>query len=391
MKLIYLSIIIILLSVQSFSQTVVKLYYNDNWELTDSLHSKYYRIAGIDENDMDFIGEFKDYNNDNQLLMKGFYSDNKKNGAFESYYPNGKIKSKGHYTYNNRNKQWEYYYDNGQSKYIVTFRAGDELLDFNYNFSVSEAFDKEGNKFIENGTGIFKYQYSENGYIHYYEGDISNMKSEEVLDLITIEGKFINGKKEGKWSLRYDKQKFFNKDEFFEADSFKYGIIRYQDYGGSVRNEKYSSEKIEKLPDEFDIILKRTESKQLDERVFDDKIMYNDIDVILTKLTGKVFKIKNRNAGYSEGDYELQELLARNLRYPEDARNNRIEGTVYFTLLISSKGEVIDITKMNSIDNSIDAEALRIISEIKSGWLPALEDGKEVASKILISVDFRLE
>ncbi|MCF8371730.1 MAG: energy transducer TonB [Bacteroidales bacterium] len=390
MKLTCLSIII-LLSVQSFSQSVVKLYYNDDWELTDSLHSKYYRIVGIDEKDMDFVGEFKDYNNDNQLLMKGFYSNNKKDGAFESYYPNGKIKSKGRYTVNNRNKQWEYYYDNGQLKYIVTFRAGNELLNFNYNFLVSEAFDKEGNKVIENGTGIFKYQYSEKGTLHYYEGNMSNMISEAVLDLITIEGKFIKGKKEGTWSIYYDKQKFFNKDEFFEADSFKYGIVRYQDYIKYGRSEEYNTERIEKLPDEYEIIFKRTESKRLDTTVFDNNIRHSDIDILLTKLTGKVFKIKNRNAGYSEGDYELQELLARNIRYPVDARINGIEGTVYFELIISSKGEVISITKMNSIDKSIDDEALRVISEIKSGWLPTLRDGKEVASKVLIPVDFRLE
>lgn len=390
MKLTCLSIIISL-SVQLFSQTVVKLYYNDNWELTDSLHSKYYRIVGIDENNMDFTGEFKDYNNDNQLLMKGFLSHNRKNGDFESYYPNGKIKSNGQYTVNNRNKQWEYYYDNGQLKYIVTFGAGNELLDFKYNFSINEAFDKEGNKLIENGTGIFTYQYSEKGHIHYYEGNISNSVSEEVLDLITIKGEFIKGKKEGIWSIRYDKQKFFNKDEYFEADTFKYGIKRYQDYGGYAGDEKYTIEKIEKLPDEYGKKFKETESKQLDEKVFDDNLLYSDIDVALTKLTGKEFKIQNRDAGYSEGDYELQELIERNLRYPVDARNKRIEGTVYFTLLISSMGEVKDITKMNSIDKSIDDEALRVLSEIKSGWLPALKDGKEVASEILISVNFRIK
>lgn len=382
--------ILILVSLQSFTQTVVKLFYTDNWELTDSLHSAYYRIVGIDENNMNFVGEFKDYNKDKQLLTKGFYSNNKIHGDFESYYPNGQIKSKGQYSINNRNKQWKYYYDNGQLKYIVNFRAGDDLLDFNYHFSVSEAYDKEGNKLIENGTGIFNYQYTEKGQLPYYEGDISNVKSKEVDDLVTIEGKFLNGKKDGTWSLRYDKRKYFNKDEYFEADVFKNGIIRYKDYLGGFTSDKYKSEKIEKLPDEFEAIFKRTKSKKLDKRVFDENLMHKDIDVILTQLTGKVFKVKSRIAGYSEGDYELMELIAKNIRYPEAARNKGIEGTVYFELLISSKGEVIDITKMNSIDHALDAEAFRVISEIKTGWLPALKDGKEVASKILISIDFTL-
>ena len=66
MKQLLISIILVfLMTGNSKSQETVKLYYNSNWELTDSTNMEYYRIAQINSESLLFHGWVKDYYNEN--------------------------------------------------------------------------------------------------------------------------------------------------------------------------------------------------------------------------------------------------------------------------------------------------------------------------------------
>lgn len=367
------------------SQTEVKLYYNDKWELSDSTKYNYYRICEIDENNLKFHGYFTDYLRNGQILMKGIYSNNKLQGEYESYYLNGQLESKGNYSSNFRFGEWVYYYNDGNLKQKVIFKAGNPDLDFKYNFSVIEYIDKDGIKKISNGSGEWERKFEEDGILAFRDGTYKR-----VIDKVIIKGAFNNGKKEGKWTIRYSHSKYSNCDEIFQKDTFISGLKRYDDYYGHSRNEGYTEERINKLPNPYSKKLSNIKNMFIDTTIYNPSIFYLDIAETLSTLTGKEFIIKNRNAGYAEGDYELQQLLEKSIKYPINSKEQGVEGTVYLNLLIDKTGKIKKIDKMNSLNTELDNEALRVINSIKEGWIPALVDGETKPSYILVPITFQI-
>jgi hypothetical protein len=384
----FLLFLLIISSVSIDAQTEIKLFYNTKGEITDSLHAKFYKQVVVDENNLNFHGLFKDYTTEGILIREGAYSNNKLHGNFKSYYNDGSIQSTGTYSVGFRSNEWLYYYDNGQLQYKVVFTAGNPELEFKYNFSVIESYTQEGQLIIKNGTGLYSFKYKENGLLSYVKD--YNVERKEVVDVITISGQFLNGKKEGKWSQNYSVQKYFNRDEEFKNDTFCSGIKRYQDMETFIRNESYDIEQINKFPDFYKGNLSTITSMRFDTTVFKNNLLNQDIDVILTTLTGRKFEVKNRNAGYAEGDYELDMLITKSIKYPTKQKEEGIEGTIYFTLSINKEGQMVEFQKMNSVHPELDKEAERVISNIKEGWLPAIRNGVVVNEKILVTVTFEL-
>lgn len=86
----------------------------------------------------------------------------------------------------------------------------------------------------------------------------------------------------------------------------------------------------------------------------------------------------------------LQRFIMNNLRYPEDALTNNIQGQVLAEAYISYKGEIIEINIIKSLHPSCDKEVIRVITEIPN-WTPAIEDGKYKDGRIRIPVTFRYQ
>ena len=72
----------------------------------------------------------------------------------------------------------------------------------------------------------------------------------------------------------------------------------------------------------------------------------------------EVLSIVEEMPQFGEGDSALHIYLSENIKYPAKAKDNGIEGTVYLTFVISSKGEVTDIKVLRGIGGGCDEEAV---------------------------------
>lgn len=90
-----------------------------------------------------------------------------------------------------------------------------------------------------------------------------------------------------------------------------------------------------------------------------------------------------------DGFPHLYEYFARELTYPEEGRNDSVQGVVEAAFVISSQGQVSKITLLNSLGPAFDAEAYRLISNMPA-WKPATINGKPVASKFSIPLNFKV-
>ena len=65
------------------------------------------------------------------------------------------------------------------------------------------------------------------------------------------------------------------------------------------------------------------------------------------------------------------------LKYPQDAKDARIEGTVLVKFVIGTNGGVQEVEVEKGVFPSLDAEAVRVIKSSPK-WKPGIKDGKPV-------------
>lgn len=92
---------------------------------------------------------------------------------------------------------------------------------------------------------------------------------------------------------------------------------------------------------------------------------------------------------YPGGERELMNYIARNINYPQSAIDNKIEGRVVVSFVISETGKVTDPQVMRSVEASLDAEAVRVVSTLPD-FIPGEMNGKKVAVHYVIPVTFAL-
>jgi protein TonB len=87
------------------------------------------------------------------------------------------------------------------------------------------------------------------------------------------------------------------------------------------------------------------------------------------------------------GKEALMRYISEHVVYPEDALNNRIQGTVLLRFVVSSTGEVKGAEVTRSVNPLLDNEALRVISGMPR-WKPGKQDGNPVPVWFAVPVVF---
>ena len=91
------------------------------------------------------------------------------------------------------------------------------------------------------------------------------------------------------------------------------------------------------------------------------------------------------------GDDALFEFLNKNLRYPQEAQENNIEGIVIVSFMVSEKGELSDFNVERGENLPLNNEAIRV-AKLMPNFNPAITKyGEAIKYKYLIPVHFKLE
>jgi len=106
--------------------------------------------------------------------------------------------------------------------------------------------------------------------------------------------------------------------------------------------------------------------------------------------TDEVYVIVEDEPKYPGGTEALHNFLMSNLRYPENATKEKVEGIVLVQYVIDKEGKVQQAKIMRGISPEIDQEALRLTNSIK-GWKPATQHGKPIETVISMPIQFSLK
>lgn len=68
---------------------------------------------------------------------------------------------------------------------------------------------------------------------------------------------------------------------------------------------------------------------------------------------------------YKGGPKAMRQFIGENLRYPKEAIENKVEGTVYLNYDINHKGQVTEARVIKSVGHGCDEEAVRLVKLLK--------------------------
>lgn len=104
-----------------------------------------------------------------------------------------------------------------------------------------------------------------------------------------------------------------------------------------------------------------------------------------------IFSAVEVPAEYPGGGEAVKAWITANLRYPETARLNGVEGHVGVRFVVEKDGTISHIHLTKRVSKELNEEATRLIESLPEKWQPATIDGQIVRSYFNIPVVFRLK
>ena len=104
----------------------------------------------------------------------------------------------------------------------------------------------------------------------------------------------------------------------------------------------------------------------------------------------EIFVAVEQQAEFPGGQAALMKWLSTNIRYPEAAQQNDIQGRVVVKFVVEKDGSVSHAEIVRGVDKDLDREALRVVSKMPK-WQPGKNNGVAVRSYFNLPVTFKLQ
>ncbi len=105
---------------------------------------------------------------------------------------------------------------------------------------------------------------------------------------------------------------------------------------------------------------------------------------------GEIMTYVEQMPEFYGGNEKLYTYVVENLKYPDLAKENKIEGTVYVSFVITKEGRITNVTQVNkALGWGLDEEAIRLVKSMPD-WRPGKQNGKPVNCKFNLPIKFRL-
>ena len=85
---------------------------------------------------------------------------------------------------------------------------------------------------------------------------------------------------------------------------------------------------------------------------------------------------------------EFAKWIGTQMTYPEECKEEGVEGRVMVNFTIGTDGKVTDVKVLRGVHEKLDAEAVRVIS-ISPDWAPGMHEGKAVPVSFTIPIMFK--
>jgi TonB family protein len=102
-----------------------------------------------------------------------------------------------------------------------------------------------------------------------------------------------------------------------------------------------------------------------------------------------IFVVVEDDPQFPGGQAEMMKFLSSNLRYPDKARIDGAEGTIFITFVVEKDGRITGIKLLRGVSPELDNEALRVV-KMMPAWIPGKQRGETVRVQYNIPIRFVL-
>lgn len=106
--------------------------------------------------------------------------------------------------------------------------------------------------------------------------------------------------------------------------------------------------------------------------------------------TGNVIRWAEKMPSFPGGEAEMLRYLQKNIRYPAEAREIGLDGTVYLSFVVTATGEIAQVNVLRGIGAGCEEEAVRVISKMPA-WNAGMQNGNPVNVQFTLPVTFKLK
>ena len=107
------------------------------------------------------------------------------------------------------------------------------------------------------------------------------------------------------------------------------------------------------------------------------------------QIQREIFTIVEEQPSYQGGMDAFYKYVIGEIKYPLQARNAGVEGTVQVQFVIERNGSISNAIARNSISPECDQEAIRVI-ENASGFIAGSQRGRTVRTTMVLPITFKL-
>lgn len=108
-----------------------------------------------------------------------------------------------------------------------------------------------------------------------------------------------------------------------------------------------------------------------------------------TSRTERLFDVVEEMPMFPGGNAALMDFLANNIKYPQVAEENGIQGRVVLTFTVEPDGSLTEVKVVRGVDIALDKEAIRVVKSMPK-WIPGKVGGQPVAVKYTLPITFHL-
>lgn len=108
-----------------------------------------------------------------------------------------------------------------------------------------------------------------------------------------------------------------------------------------------------------------------------------------TKKNDMVFDVVEVMPQFPGGQIAMLKYIMENMKYPEQAMKEGIQGRVAVSFIVEKDGSISDVKPILSVHPLLNKEAVRVVESMPK-WTPGKQNGKPVRVRFNVPVMFKL-
>ena len=108
-----------------------------------------------------------------------------------------------------------------------------------------------------------------------------------------------------------------------------------------------------------------------------------------TKKNDMVFDVVEVMPQFPGGQIAMLKYIMENIKYPEQAMKEGIQGRVAVRFIVEKDGSISDVKPILSVHPLLNKEAVRVVESMPK-WSPGKQNGKPVRVRFNVPVMFKL-